>query len=83
MACSITTVWKTADCRLPRSVLQFFCIGSMRKQIPVYVCAASSSVVSNTCRPAYMSSFKQKLLEELKAIGIAALYFGCWIAALI
>jgi hypothetical protein len=30
-----------------------------------------------------MSSFKQKLLEELKAIGIAALYFGCWIAALI
>jgi hypothetical protein len=26
--------------------------------------------------------FKEKLLEELKAVGIAALYFGCWIFAL-
>ncbi|MFY9943946.1 MAG: hypothetical protein WAK57_17355 [Desulfobacterales bacterium] len=28
-------------------------------------------------------SFKQKLKEEIKAIGIAALYFGSWIAALL
>jgi len=28
-------------------------------------------------------SFKQKLKDEIKAIGIAALYFGCWIAALL
>ena len=26
---------------------------------------------------------KQKLINELKAIGLAALYFGCWLAALI
>ena len=30
-----------------------------------------------------MSNFKQKMLEELKAIGITALYFGCCIAALL
>jgi hypothetical protein len=28
-------------------------------------------------------SLKQKLEEEIKAVGIAALYFGCWIAALL
>ena len=28
-------------------------------------------------------SFKQKLKEEIKAISIAALYFGCWIGALL
>jgi hypothetical protein len=28
-------------------------------------------------------SFKQKLNEEIKAVGIAALYFGCWLAALL
>jgi hypothetical protein len=28
-------------------------------------------------------SLKQKLKDELKAVGIAALYFGCWIAALL
>jgi hypothetical protein len=28
-------------------------------------------------------SFKQKLKDEMKAIGIAALYFGCWIGALL
>ena len=28
-------------------------------------------------------SFKQKLKEETKVIGIAALYFGCWIGALL
>ena len=28
-------------------------------------------------------SLKQKLNEEIKAVGIAALYFGCWIAALL
>jgi hypothetical protein len=28
-------------------------------------------------------SLKQKLKEEIKAVGIAALYFGCWIAALL
>jgi len=28
-------------------------------------------------------SFQQKLKHEIKAIGIAALYFGCWIAALL
>jgi hypothetical protein len=27
--------------------------------------------------------FQQKLKDEIKAIGIAALYFGCWIAALL
>lgn len=27
--------------------------------------------------------FKEKLQEELKAVGIAALYFGCWIFALL
>ena len=27
-------------------------------------------------------SFKGKLHEEIKAVGIAALYFGSWIAAL-
>lgn len=26
---------------------------------------------------------KEKLQEELKAIGITALYFGCWILALL
>ena len=26
---------------------------------------------------------KQKLIDELKSIGLAALYFGCWLAALI
>ena len=26
---------------------------------------------------------KQKLIDELKAIGLAMLYFGCWLAALI
>jgi len=30
-----------------------------------------------------MSQFKQKLVEELKAITVAAVYFGCWIAALL
>lgn len=30
-----------------------------------------------------MSNFKQKLIEELKALSIAALYFSCWIAALL
>jgi hypothetical protein len=28
-------------------------------------------------------SFKQKLKDEIKDIGIAALYFGCWIGALL
>lgn len=28
-------------------------------------------------------SFKQKLKDEMKAIGVAALYFGCWIGALL
>lgn len=28
-------------------------------------------------------SIKQKLNEEIKAVGIAALYFGCWIGALL
>ena len=28
-------------------------------------------------------SFKQKLKDEAKAVVIAALYFGCWIAALL
>jgi hypothetical protein len=28
-------------------------------------------------------SFKQKLKEELKKVGTAALYFGCWIGALL
>lgn len=28
-------------------------------------------------------SFKQKLKEEIKKVGTAALYFGCWIAALL
>jgi hypothetical protein len=28
-------------------------------------------------------SFKQKLREEVKEIGIAALFFGCWIGALL
>jgi hypothetical protein len=28
-------------------------------------------------------SFKQKLKDEVKAIGVAALYFGCWIGALL
>lgn len=28
-------------------------------------------------------SLKQKLRHELKAIGLAALYFGCWLAALL
>ena len=28
-------------------------------------------------------SFKQKLKDEIKAIGIAALYFGCWIGVLL
>jgi len=28
-------------------------------------------------------SFKEKLKDEIKAIGITALYFGCWIAALL
>jgi hypothetical protein len=28
-------------------------------------------------------SFQQKLTDEIKAIGIAALYFGCWLAALL
>ena len=28
-------------------------------------------------------SLKQKLEKEVKAVGIAALYFGCWIAALL
>jgi hypothetical protein len=28
-------------------------------------------------------SFKQKLKDEMKAVGIAALYFGCWIGALL
>jgi hypothetical protein len=28
-------------------------------------------------------NFKQKLKVELKEVGIAALYFGCWIAALL
>ena len=27
--------------------------------------------------------FKHKLKEEIKAIAIAALYFGCWLAALL
>lgn len=27
--------------------------------------------------------FKHKLNEEIKAIAIAALYFGCWLAALL
>ena len=27
--------------------------------------------------------FKQKLRDEIKAVGIAALYFGCWIATLL
>ena len=27
-------------------------------------------------------SFRQKCINEIKAIGITALYFGCWIAAL-
>jgi hypothetical protein len=29
------------------------------------------------------TNFKQKLKVELKEVGIAALYFGCWIAALL
>jgi hypothetical protein len=28
-------------------------------------------------------SFKQKLKEEMKAVGVAALYFACWIGALL
>ena len=28
-------------------------------------------------------SFKQKLKDEVRAIGVAALYFGCWIGALL
>jgi len=28
-------------------------------------------------------SLKQKLKDEMKAIGLAALYFGCWIGALL
>ena len=28
-------------------------------------------------------SFKQKLKDEIKDIGIAALYFGCWLGALV
>jgi hypothetical protein len=28
-------------------------------------------------------SFKQKLKDEMKAVGIAALYFGCWIGMLL
>ena len=28
-------------------------------------------------------SFKEKLSDEIKSIGITALYFGCWIAALL
>jgi len=28
-------------------------------------------------------SFKQKLKEEIKKVGTAALYFGCWIGALL
>lgn len=28
-------------------------------------------------------SLKQKLKDEIKAIGVAALYFGCWIGALL
>jgi hypothetical protein len=28
-------------------------------------------------------SFKQKLKDEIKAVGLAALYFGCWIGALL
>jgi hypothetical protein len=28
-------------------------------------------------------SFKQKLKDEIKAIGVAALYFGCWIGVLL
>ena len=28
-------------------------------------------------------SFKRKLKEEIKTVGMAALYFGCWIAALL
>ena len=28
-------------------------------------------------------SFKQKLKDEIKDFGIAALYFGCWIGALL
>ncbi len=27
--------------------------------------------------------FTQKLKDEIKAIGITAFYFGCWIAALL
>jgi hypothetical protein len=27
--------------------------------------------------------FKQKLRDEIKAVGIAAIYFGCWIAGLL
>jgi hypothetical protein len=28
-------------------------------------------------------NFKQKIKEEMKAVGVAALYFGCWIGALL
>ena len=28
-------------------------------------------------------SFKQKVKDETKAVGVAALYFGCWIGALV
>jgi hypothetical protein len=30
-----------------------------------------------------MMSFKQKLKDEIKAVGIVALYFGCWLSALL
>lgn len=28
-------------------------------------------------------SFREKLVEELKAVGVVAAYFGCWIAAIL
>lgn len=28
-------------------------------------------------------SFKQKLIDEIRAVGMTALYFGCWIAGLL
>ena len=42
-----------------------------------------TAVVSANSQESLIMSMKQKLKDELKAVGIAALYFGCWIAALL